>query len=357
MVLEGTIITLTLMVLGFVFRQSKGVAVLQLVWLWIVTGFTTGGIDYDGNYAIYLYMSNANSKIGINEWLANLIGSFVQNTWQWDYWKYNAFLVAICMMVLFVLALKNTKNIALFFSMFMIYPFIDSVIQKRFFYCFVFSIVALMCAKEKKYKHCALVILIAIGFHFSAIMVLPFLFMDFFIKKHPRLIGLILVVEVYVITFQRGLFSIILNSSSAKVSTYMTSNISFKAGLLYILIQITFVILTLLIENDEFSTNILKNARENYIMRINIFSLIFLPLLMMDSTFFRFYRIIMVVSYFFLSDKVEGRFCINTLRYYLIWIYIVFLIVFQVVTINAGAFEWKDFLDTLFRYNLILGGK
>lgn len=195
----------------------------------------------------------------------------------------------------------------------------------------------------------------ALGFHFSAIIMIPYLLMDIILKRNPRLIWIILAIEVYVLSFQRGILNALLNANSSKVQAYMTSNISIKAGIMFIVAQCIFVILTLFIENkDLFFKNIGINARDNFIMRVNIFSLIFLPLLMMDAIFFRYYRIIMVVSYFELADRIDGSFLINDVRYYLTWLYIVALAVFQIFTISSGSLEWNVFLDTMFKYNQFL---
>lgn len=284
-----------------------------------------------------------------------IITIFLQNRFGWEYWQYNALMCGVVLILLFLVAHKNTKNIALFFSMFLIYPFVDSVMQKRFFYAFILSIIAILCQKNRKYKTCIFAIVFALGFHFSAIIMIPYLLMDIILKRNPRLIWIILAIEVYVLSFQRGILNALLNANSSKVQAYMTSNISIKAGIMFIVAQCIFVILTLFIENkDLFFKNIGINARDNFIMRVNIFSLIFLPLLMMDAIFFRYYRIIMVVSYFELADRIDGSFLINDVRYYLTWLYIVALAVFQIFTISSGSLEWNVFLDTMFKYNQFL---
>ena len=350
MVTFGLIITFALIIAGFIFKSNKSIAIIQNIWLWIVIGFTNGGADFDANVAVYHSYANASSSNSVFEWIARPLGGLLQNKFGWVYWQYNALIVGIVLLIFLIVAWNNTENTAVFYSMFMIYPFIDSVIQKRFFYAFVLSALSILCQSKKQYKTSIFLIIMALGFHFSAILIIPYLFMDYILKNHPRFIWIVLILEIYVLTFQRGVLNIILNSSSSKVDTYVTGNISVKAGILYIIVQLSFVSLTVLIENkDLLFNNIWLNARENFVMRINIFSLIFLPLLMMDSTFFRYYRIIMLVSYMSISNRLKGSFLINDIRYYFACIYILLLGVFQIASITFGDVSWEIFLDTMFK--------
>lgn len=47
------IITCILIILGFCYRKSKFLFFIQGIWLWILIGFNSGGIDYDVNEDIF----------------------------------------------------------------------------------------------------------------------------------------------------------------------------------------------------------------------------------------------------------------------------------------------------------------
>ena len=348
-------LSIILILTGIVIQNNRILAAIQSIWIWLVVGFTNGEMDFAENNLIY--KNTAYAKISSpSTWLSNLIGNYT-NSMGMEYWEYNAVVSAVLILILYWIILKNTKKISLFYSLFLIYPLVDSVIQKRFFIAFVFCVISLIAMKNNNIKMSIIAIICALGFHFSAIILVPYLFMDIILKKHIKVIWMILALEVYIIFFQRNLVAIILGDNSAKVTTYMNNNISLKAGLLFVCVQVILVLLTLYIENPNlFLRNLSINSRENYIMRINIFSLLFIPLLFMDSTFFRFYRIIMVVTYTDIGKAFRGKLLKNSYRYYMGMAYIILIITFQVMTVNLGEFGWNEVLDTLFKYNQVLGG-
>lgn len=348
-------LSIILILAGLLIQNNRILAIIQAIWIWCIIGFTNGGMDFAENEVIY--KNTVNSNIGSSiTWVSNLLGKCT-NIIGMEYWKYNAVVTAVLFLIVYLIIVKNDKKISLFYSLFMIYPLVDSVIQKRFFIAFIFCVISLIAMKKNNIKVSVITIVLAIGFHFSAIIMIPYLFMDFILKKHIKAIWIILVIEMYIILFKRNWISILLGENSAKVITYMNSNISLRAGILFAGVQLMLVLLTLYIENDNlFLKNLSKNASCNYIMRINIFSLLFIPLLFMDSTFFRFYRIIMVVTYSDIGNVFCGRILKNSYRYYIGIAYIVLIVAFQIVTVYLGEFGWNDVLDTLFKYNQVLGG-
>lgn len=354
MIVVGIIITLMLILSGFAIKKSKIVALLQNVWLFLVLGFNNGGMDYTDNE--YIYLSSANKiRFSINGGLSNLVGYWA-NSHKLEYWQYNAIVVFVCLLLLFYAVCKNTEQISVFYSMFLIYPFIDSVIQKRFFIAFIFCVIALLYKKNEKNLWSFIFVIIALGFHFSAIVMIPYLFMDIILNKHIKVLWIILVAELYILIFQNQFFLVIMGDSASKVSTYMTDNISVLAAIMYVFLQVSLIILTLVIQNKNFMlSSFYRNAKNDYSMKINLFSMVFLPLLFMDSTFFRYYRIIMVVSYIDIAKVVRGRFLKNNYRFYIMLLYILVVILFQIVAIKVDRFGWEKVLETLFLHNQILG--
>lgn len=149
MVNFGIIITLALIALGILFKRSRVIACVQTFWLWIVTGFTNGGGDYSENLAIYQGYARSSSS-SFFDWFARPVSGFLQNRFGWEYWQYNALMCGVVLILLFLVAHKNTKNIALFFSMFLIYPFVDSVMQKKVFLCIHIINYRYIMPKEQK---------------------------------------------------------------------------------------------------------------------------------------------------------------------------------------------------------------
>ena len=69
---------------------------------------------------------------------------------------------------------------------------------------------------------------------------------------------------------------------------------------------------------------------------------------MLNSVFFRYYRIIMLLSYIFVVDEAYGN------KKWLIRAYILCIAVYVAILITFGHFGWEEHLETLFKYNKIL---
>lgn len=352
MIFVGVITTIVLILSGLLKRKSKILAIIQNVWIWIVMGFNNGGLDYIDNEAIYQY-AGKELKFSIDSFNNSFLAYYAQKIGL-QYWQYNAILVCLCLLLLYGVVIKSTSNISMFYSLFLVYPFIDSVFQKRFFIAFIFCVLALFYQKTNNIKKSIISIIIAIGFHFSAIVMLPFLFLDCILHNHFKIIWIILIFEFYILYFHRNLFLTLSGDFSSKTLVYLTDNITILAALFFVSIQFVLVYLTIRITEPR--KNKLQMTNKDYIIRINIFSLVFLPLLTMESTFFRYYRIIMILSYLEIINNFSGRFLKNRTRYYLVWIYIFVIVLFQCIVISAGDYELEYYLLSLFKYNKILGG-
>lgn len=347
-------VTIILILMGILLKRNKGIASLQVIWIWIIMAFNSGGIDFLANQEIY---KGYYKTSGINDWAARTLSIYMQKLGA-DYWEYNAFVVTITLIIFFVIVLQNTRNVALFFSFFLVYPFCDSVIQKRFFIAFIFCIIAFVCLKNKNKFGFWTSFFIALGFHFSAVFLLVYLCMEPVVKYHKKVILLIVLVESLFLILSKEILMNINLPVSEKIAVYMTGSISVKAGILFILAQIVFIILTIIIETPgEIKFNKIKMYVGNsFAIRLNYFSIIFLPLLMLDSTFFRFYRIIMVVSYFSIINKVKSDIKHINGKEIFVYAYFIVMICFVVITNYAGDFGWKGIIETLFKNNIILNG-
>lgn len=351
MIIFGIAITIVLIISGLCIKNNKTLAVLQSFWLFIILSFNNGGMDYIGNEGIY--KASGIQNITFINWAQNLTAE-IAKCYGLLYWQYNALLAFFLLILLYFFVKKNTSKISMFYSLFLIYPFTDCVIQKRFFIAFIFCILGLICRKNRNVIGYVIFSIIAMGFHFSAAIMIPMLFIDYFLKKNVQFIGIFFTVEIFSLFLWKNILSFFFD---AKVSTYMTRNISLKAGIFFIIFQLSLILITLYLVLPNITyQNLIRNICQNYIARLNVFSLLILPFLMMDATFFRYYRIVMVVSYMEIIDVFNGKFRTNTLRYYVAWGYILAIFLFQVVTVSVGDFGWSEVLQTIFIHNVLLKG-
>lgn len=359
MIFAGLLTTLFLIAFGFLLKKSKIIAWIQWMWIWIIIAFNNGGMDFVENEQIYDAYEISNITAGLNGWLSSVL-AIVFKRFHLDYWQYNAFIATIALIILFYVVMHNTDKPSMYFSLFLIFPFYESVIQKRFFVAMIFCFLSLLYTKKSS-KKCYIFFFLALGFHASVILMLPFLILDWILKKHRNLIWIILFLESYILFFQRSLFSFIdqlcfHGRYASKIEVYLRNNISIKAAFFFICLHITLVLFIVIIESISLNGMRLKFIIQNdYIVRLNLFSLIYTPLLTMDAVFFRCYRIILLINYFTITEHVVGQFKKNTWRYYIVWLFVFILIAYVGVFTACDKSGWYGPLTTLFEYNQIIG--
>ena len=170
------IITCILIILGFCYRKSKFLFFIQGIWLWILIGFNSGGIDYDVNEDIFLH---SRKSLSFGEALTYIYELFKDHNL--DFYVYTAVTSLVACIIIFGVIYKCSKNICLVASLIYLYPGIDFVIQKRYFLCMsiLFLAIQFLNKKGKKNKIIYIIlVLIASLCHSSALLyIVPFIFM------------------------------------------------------------------------------------------------------------------------------------------------------------------------------------
>ncbi len=345
-IIIGSIITIGLIILGLIFKSSRILFFLQFVWVLLIVSFNSGGMDYEGNEAIYL--ASSYFPTSLNSIFSNLLG-YYSNSFGWDYQEYNLFVFGFSLLLLFYLIINKTSQPATYGSLFLLFPFVSFVVQKRFFLASIYLLMSYILWGDKKYKKSVLSLIIATGLHFSIIFSLPVFILDTLKKYRVFFAFIVLIVESYFVLFNRDLF---ISLAGDKGTVYINSNISFMAAVLFIIFQIMFILLYLYIRQRKEG----KSKKWEYFdNRLQIYSLVFAPFLFFDATFFRYYEVVMLYSYIFIARSLYGSISRNTITYYLSFGYLVLIGLFQFATIyfNSGN-GWDDFLTTLFEYNTFL---
>lgn len=167
-------VALFIIIFGIVFRRERIQAYITIFFMWILFAFSFGNADYNIHLRKFTQYQILDSQ---TEWLYNKL-MIVFNKIGLDY---RAFLIIVALFILgvwFAFAKKHTKNIAIVFSMCLIYPFCMDVTVVR--YTLAISVVYIgfnFLFEKKKYwivKYC-ICVLIASLIHLSAIFCLIFI--------------------------------------------------------------------------------------------------------------------------------------------------------------------------------------
>ena len=216
-------ITVCLILLGLLIRKSKLLFLLQCSWIWILTALNNGGWDYDGNEAIYNY-SGKNLFSSLSGWVNDLFAYFAHQ-WGWDYVRYNAVLATIGIAILAYVILRFAKRPNMALSLYMIYPMMDSIYQKRFFIAMCFVVLAYSFWIEKKKVPFFVAVLVALGFHFSVFIYLLVPLLDKLVEKNKKkLTYFYLIAEFILLRYSSNLVSYIpFGNLSSKFDEYMST--------------------------------------------------------------------------------------------------------------------------------------
>lgn len=346
MVEIGCFISILLIIGGFLLKNNKPWMLIQILWIWILLAFNDGGMDYDGNKAIF---DNIDFIIqidfGLSEWLNSYLASWLLNS-GWNFEEYNILLSTTSLMVIFYFAYKKCNNINVFLSLFMLYPLVFLVIQKRYFWSIGFCLLSFLFLERRKKIKSVLTLFLATGFHISAVFFLPYMILVN--KKCSYLYILFAIIELGIILFYRDYIILLMGSDSSKALEYTTSEISFFGAAFFVCFQLILIWLISKMTNNQ--KVCLPNEQRNifFLYNLNIVSLLYMPLLLLNSIFFRYYRAIILFGYCFIADNINSKYEKS------IYMYIVSIIIFISVLLSFGKFGWEDHLNTLFKYNTLL---
>lgn len=342
-------VTVLLILAGLFKRNNIYLSGITMLWIWVIMAFNYDGVDYSANEMIYNSMGNEGDEFNLISYLPNALMRVAHGIYL-DYWEYNGLMVSVMLVLMFLWIKNNVHNHTAYLSIFMIYPMMDSVFQKRFFIAMIISVIALWYATNKKMVKYVVLTLISIGFHFTAIFTFLYVIIAWIREKSHVALVLMLIFEIVFLVQFREYILLVVAADNAKIDEYIGGNaISLFAGGLFVLTQIGFVWLTDLIlryNNDD--------ERIKFIRNLNVSSLFFAPFLMMDAVFFRFYRIVMMLTYIYIADSIKGCFWCNNKHYYTAVIYLVLLTAWVYVVASFDKLGWPVFLQTLFKYNKVI---
>lgn len=305
------IITIFLFFVSFVFPKNKFVFFIQVIWISILAGLNTSAADFQNNYETYLFANTNGNPHNLYNWLAIIFKSHFIN-----YVYFNFFLVIISTLLISIFILRISKFPNLVISLFYIFPFVDSVIQKRWYYAMgLLTIGLLLLLHEKKlgYLLYCLVVWIASQFHSGALLLytLP-VFMIIPLKWQKR------------IAFCSISFGIILNKYLAKIVTMilpsylqeknqlyfstLASSASFAHTILWTLWQATFILIIFQVYKNKRKKSIFDDA----VLRMNLWASILVLFYAYDPVFARLFRPILILDYVYVTNEFFFSFSKNS---------------------------------------------
>ncbi len=311
--------TIFIIIMGFIFKKSKILWSIQIVWMWILMAGSNGGVDWTTHNNIFY--EALSFKIFDDSWLYKLLCyPFVSNGY--DFATFNLIISTVLLFILFMIIKKNSKNVCLVTSLIYIFPLADSIIQKRNFCALVIFLLGIIPLikddKRANIKFLAFTFLAAQvhSSYYLYFLIFPLMKLDY--KKLNKLIIIFLVCAFISIPYIPKIAMIFV--PAAKVNFYFsTLKIPLYQSICWWCLQLIFTFLFF----KEFDTNsrLMKylkidedekmNNEYNKLKQLNKILLIFMPLYYYEPTFFRFFRNMLFVNYIYISkifDKTEKNY-------------------------------------------------
>ena len=280
-------------------KKSNVLACLHVIFIWLICVFSYDVVDYE-NYNNSYYKLNM-GKADLADTLEPgyfFLGKIV-SIMGFDYQILRGIMFTIIILLLISVGKKMKVNPNYMCVVFSIYPLFMEMIQIR--NAFAMAILTFgICffLYEEKKKWYLLTVLFASSFHISFLIYLIFLFNKIIMKKkYFREVFVIIIVIVSILFYLGGKKVPYLNTivslfdNSAKVNSWLSSsgNFGFIAygSLIVMAILISYIA----------SKNINKHPFSNFMYKINLLSLVFIPLFMLASTFARLASNLCFINY------------------------------------------------------------
>lgn len=348
----GISITIILILLGLFVKKNKLIFFLQGLWIWLLTAFNCGGIDYDNNRAIFLASGNS-IKLGNTGYCDYLLSVFWHEM-NWQYASYSIFLSTIAVLLILYIVKNCTRYVCVPLSFFMSTLLVDSVIQKRFYIAMCFVLLALYNRYKSNKVGFVIALVLALGFHFSVFMYFLLPLMEILIDKSgKKYIGMYILAEFLVFKYLPTIIGKLpLGTIAVKLNDYMSQSYTLAVtGLLFVLVQGMLCIFIMYIEKywkDE------TGDINHYIMKNNRISLLFLPLLLIGGTFSRYFRVFQFFDFSLIANCQSKQYKRKTMSYYLSHAFIILMIASTLVLQLKGEYGIRAYYETVFLYNTVL---
>lgn len=355
----GTGVTVLLILFGFFF-QSKIFFYIQLIWLILISSLNSNSVDWLNNLGTF-QVANENSlgSSGIFMFFYNFL-AVKAKSWGMDYVNFNGILTLISSLLVAYVIMKESKRPTVVMSFIFIYPFIDDIIQKRWYYAMgvlIFGIYKSLHAKNSSNRTWILLLsaFIASQFHSGAIIFfsLP-IFLLLSNKAQRNVAVLIMVIGTVGRNRIPDIVNLFTGNTLAEKATLYFTTLAANSTLTHYLF---WTIWQLLQSSLIFYIYKRGSLGKNYslVWRMNVWAMCIIPLYSFDPVFSRIFRVILIFNYITIANSLWfSRKRLSKIGLFMLFGQFVFSIVsFVAFDINSSLGVQTIVFD-IFKYNQFL---
>ncbi len=340
--------------------RSRFIFALQILWLWLVMGWNCGGIDYVGNRQIFLYHAQFSTGFFRGGWLANILIPFFARSKE-GFINYNIVIVLASLLIIAFVILQESQAPCFVMNCFAIYPFLDSIMQKRFFPGMALIVLGFYFLKRGNKALYALCVSLAVGFHFS--FVVYFLLLVVHLRKNitKRILVMVLVAEFVFLRYGKGFLGAFFLRSKLERYLLKQQYSSEFIGVVYLISQLMYIVLFYYISVYLVAQNDRCKSEADFVNNLNKISSVLLPLCLYESVFLRYYRPVLIYEFIVLSNiwyeskhGQDGILIVDSKRL-AVGVYIVYLITVNVGIYMSASVGFDSILNTMLSNPLFQG--
>ncbi|WP_302948456.1 EpsG family protein [uncultured Selenomonas sp.] len=352
-------ITFLLVLAGLVEKNSKALFLLQVTWMYILLAGNTFSIDITVNQDIFDWAQM--EQLTLYDYICYGAGSYLGM----EYLTMNAW-ICLCVFTLFaVLLWQYVTNPCLIMSLIFCYPFVDMVIQKRWFIASAIALVGLLFLLKGNMKGRLvffLLITLAVGIHVAAIGYLVFLWQPFFHRIHQKWIVLffLIVSSAALMPYLPTILMQIPFIGEAKVLFYFeVLHEKIKYPILNFFLWAGFHLGWVLLFRHFYvwaKTNMPNRCSRalDILYELNLISLVFIPLYYWEPTFWRTSRNLLLLDYIFVAQMMPVGYVYAKKAFGRYILYTGYAIVsFFLIYFGAGA-GYEVIVQPIFTDNILL---
>lgn len=349
------LITIILILVGFINKNSLFIFIIQIFWMYVLTAGNLMSIDMGVHQRIFI-ANQSNGNLDIYGTLCYLFGHE-----GFDFIEMNAVLCIFAFISLYCFIKKYTLNYCFVMSLYFLYPFIENVIQKRFFIASIVAIYAIIfIMKNGRIPKVVAIFLIVIAglihqaaFGFLIFLLLPLLknvknpktILIFFLIVISGLMPIIPdILKVFLGEVKVDLYFVVLHE---KIKYPILNFIlwgGFHLGFIYLYYNF-YKICNKYVKKMDFEKNILY---------MNIVSILLIPLYYWEPTFIRIYRTLIIFNYIAVANILPiGQIYYKPIFYVSLKYIVYSIIAFICIYFFAGQ-GYTAIIEPIFLENILL---
>lgn len=349
------LITIILILAGFINKNSLILFIIQLLWMYVLTAGNLNSADMGVHQNIF-EASQYNTDISIYSKICHVFAQI-----GFDFIEMNAILCIFIFIFIYCFIKKYTLNYSFVMSLYFLYPFIDNVIQKRFFIASVVVIYAItfIMKNNRSSKLIAIILIIIAGLiHQAAFAFLIFLLLPFFKNvKNPKSIFIFfLIVSSSLMPIMPDILKIFFEE--VKVDFYfVVLHEKIKYPILNFILWGGFHLGFVYLYYNFYKTcnkYIKKMEFEKNILYMNIISILFIPLYYWEPSFIRMYRTLIIFNYIAIANVLPIGQIYYKPVFYVSLKYIIYSIIAFICIYFFAGMGYTAIIEPIFLENILL---